>query len=119
MAQSQRLGLAHGDDLHVVRHGVVDRRAQIMLALAGQLMFQLVVVVEVVLDRLFATAGDQNDFAKTGGDRLFNHMLDHRLVDHRQHLFGDRLAGRKHAGAEAGDGNDYLAEHLFWSSHCS
>lgn len=43
VAQSQRLGLAHGDDLHVVRHGVVDRRAQIMLALAGQLMFQLVV----------------------------------------------------------------------------
>ena len=41
-----------------------------------------------------------------GGDRLFDRVLDDRLVDQRQHLLGLRLGGGKEAGAPAGGGED-------------
>ena len=44
------------------------------------------------------------------GDRLLDHVLDDRLVDERQHLLRLRLGGGKEARAEAGGGEDGLAD---------
>ena len=41
--------------------------------------------------------------------RLLDAVLDDRLVDQRQHLLGLRLGGRQEARAEAGGGEDGLA----------
>ena len=44
--------------------------------------------------------------------RLVDHMLDHRPVDHGQHLLGDRLGGGQEPGAETGDGKHGFANRL-------
>ena len=45
-----------------------------------------------------------------GRDRLLDHVLDGRLVDDRQHLLRLGLGGREEAGAQAGGGDDGLAD---------
>jgi hypothetical protein len=53
-------------------------------------------VVEVILDRALAAAGDDDDVLDPRRDRLFHAVLDDGLVDQRQHLFGITLvAGKK------------------------
>ena len=44
------------------------------------------------------------------GDRLFDAVLDDRLVDQRQHFLRLRLGGRQETGAEAGGGEDGFAD---------
>ncbi len=66
--------------------------------------------VEVVLDRVLAAAGDEDDVVHARGDRLFDAVLDDRLVHQHQHLFRLRLGGGQEAGAEAGGGEDGFAD---------
>ena len=56
--------------------------------------------VEVILDRVLAPAGHEDDVRDAGGHRLLDAVLNDRLVDERQHLFRLRLGGRKEASAE-------------------
>ena len=44
--------------------------------------------------------------------RLVDDVLDQRPVDHRQHLLRHRLGGGQEAGAEAGDGENSLADRV-------
>ena len=62
--------------------------------------------VEVVLDRVLAAAGDDDDPLDPGGAGLLDDVLDQRPVDQRQHLLGLRLGGRQESGAEARGGED-------------
>ena len=48
------------------------------------------------------------DVVDAGRDRLFDDVLDRRLVDDGEHLLRHRLGGGKEAGAKAGRGNDGL-----------
>ena len=64
--------------------------------------------VEVVLDRALASAGDDEYVVDAGGDRLFDHVLDDRLVHDRQHLFRLRLGGGQEPRAETRGRNDGL-----------
>lgn len=41
----------------------------------------------------FATSGDDDEFANAGIIRLFNGILDDRLVDDGEHLLGHGLGG--------------------------
>ena len=68
--------------------------------------------VEVVLDRVLAAAGDQDDVVDAGGDRLLDAVLDDRLVDERQHFLGLRLGSGQKPRAESGGGEDRLANVL-------
>ena len=68
--------------------------------------------VEVILDRVLAAAGDEDDVVDAGRDRLLDAVLDDRLVDERQHFLRLRLGGGQEAGAEAGGGEDRLANRL-------
>ena len=64
--------------------------------------------VEVVGERVLVAADDHQDVVDAGGDRLFDDVLDRRLVDDGQHLFRHRLGGGEEAGAEPGCGDDGL-----------
>ncbi|MNY62459.1 hypothetical protein D3C86_1992690 [compost metagenome] len=57
-------------------------------------MLQLVTDIEVILQRALATPGDDRHMLQTGRMCLLDAILDQRLIDNRQHLFGHRLGGR-------------------------
>ena len=50
-----------------------------------------------------------NDVSKTSFCRLFNDVLDCRLVDDGEHLFGGGLRGREEPSSQAGNGDHGLA----------
>jgi phosphoglycerate dehydrogenase-like enzyme len=54
-------------------------------------------------------AGHEDHLANAGGVRLLHGVLHQRLVDHREHLLGQRLGRRKKAGAEAGHREDRVS----------
>lgn len=92
MPQTQRFALTH--EVNVGQVGEVDHLTQLVhLALGLQQVLQLEVAIEVVLQAAFVTARDDEDVIDSGGDRLLNHILDGRSIDHRQHLLGLRLGG--------------------------
>ena len=66
--------------------------------------------VEVILDRVLAAAGDEDDVVDAGRDRFLDAVLDDRLVDERQHFLRLRLGRGKEARAEAGGGEDGFAD---------
>jgi hypothetical protein len=73
-------------------------------------VLELVVEVEVILDRALLAAGDDDDLLDAGRDRLLDGVLDDRLVDQRQHLLRLRLRGGQEASAPAGGREDSLAD---------
>jgi hypothetical protein len=60
------------------------------------------------LAMLFLLRPTMMSVADAGGHRLFDDVLDRRLVDDGQHLFGHRLGGGKEPRAEARSGDDGL-----------
>src|ERR1035437_1575811 len=72
-------------------------------------LLELEVDFEVILDRPLLAAGDDDDLLDTGLDRLFDAVLDDRLVNEREHLLRLCLGGREEAGAPARRRKDRLA----------
>src|SRR5690606_2040212 len=66
--------------------------------------------IEVVFQRSFPTTGDHEDVTKSGGDGLFDDVLDRRFVDDRQHLLRRRLGRGKEAGTQPCGGYDRLPD---------
>src|SRR5918995_4909784 len=66
--------------------------------------------IEVVLHRLLAPAGDDEDVADPGTHRLLNRVLDAGHVDNRDHLFGNRLAGGKEPRSQSRSRNYRLLD---------
>src|SRR5437763_8015907 len=62
----------------------------------------------MVHDRALVTAGDHDDLIDSGGNRLFDPVLDDQLVHHRQHLFRLRLGCGQEARASPAAGNTAL-----------
>src|SRR5690349_1832937 len=60
----------------------------------------------MLLDGALASANHDEDVGDPTRDRLLNDVLDHRLVEDRQHFLRDRLADRQEARAVAG-GRDH------------
>ena len=101
---------------------VLDRRRQIdagrqrpqaveqrRLAAAGKGGVEGRVRAEVVFQHPLAGAADQHDLRQARRDRLFDAVLDDRLVDDGQQLLGQHRRGRQDAGPEARGGEDGLA----------
>ena len=109
VAEAQGLPLAHVGDVDHVGDGA-HLLEQVRLAALLQQLLQLVGDVEVVLDRVLAAAGDDDDVGEARRHRLLDHVLDDRLVDEGQHLLGLRLGGGEEARAQAGGGEDGLAD---------
>jgi hypothetical protein len=108
VAQPERGLLADVVDLGHVGD-VPDHLQLVVVALVGEQLLQLDRAVEVVLDGLLASAGDDQDVLDPGPDGLLDHVLDGGLVDQGQHLLGLRLGRREEAGPEPGRRNHGLA----------
>jgi hypothetical protein len=89
----------------------------IFLAARLEKTFELDVHVEVVLNRVFAAAGDDDDDVDARSDRFFDAVLDDRLVDERQHLLGLGFRGGKEPRAEAGGRKNGFANGRFHARH--
>ena len=99
MAESQRLGLADIDALHIVRLDAANHLEQPCLAGLLQRDFELEGHVEMVFDRALVAACDEDHLANAGGISLFHRVLDQRLVDDWQHFLGLGLRRRQEPGA--------------------
>jgi hypothetical protein len=74
---------------------VAGQRLEVGAPLAlRERVFELELAVEMVLDDGLVAAGDEDEMFDTGLARFVDHMLDQRLVDHRQHLLRHGLRGR-------------------------
>ena len=105
MPQSHRFGLADVTEIGQIRN-VPHLVEHLAFAAALEIFFQFERTVEVVFDRAFASACDDDDVFDAGGDRFFDDVLNQRFVDQRQHLFGGCFGGRKKACTQSGSGNN-------------
>ena len=110
MAEAERLLLPGIGDLAGAHDRPADHRHFARLAALGENAGKLDRMVEMVLDHMLATAGDENELLNAGLSRLLDGILDDRFVDDREHLFGHRLGRRQDAGAHAGDGQNGFAD---------
>ena len=85
----------------------LERLGLVALAQRG---LQLERDVEMFDQRGLAAAGDHAELLDAGGPRFLDRVLDQRLVDDRQHFLGHRLGGGQEPGAQAGDGQNSLAQ---------
>ena len=75
-----------------------------------QSVFKLERDVEVVFDGPLAPSRDEDDLGDAGLLRLFDAVLDERLVHESQHLFRHGLGGGEKSGAEPADGENGLPD---------
>ena len=90
--------------------GVLDRLQAVQIALQLQGPFQDRGAVKVVLQRPLLAAGDHQQVGQSRPDGLLHHILDGRLVNHRQHLLRHCLGGRQEACAQSGGWNDGFSD---------
>jgi hypothetical protein len=110
--EAERVLLAGVGDLARLQHRGGDLGQLLVFRALVQRLGELVGVVEMVLDRRLAAAGDEDELLDPGGLRLLDRVLDDRLVDDRQHLLRQRLGRRKEARAQPADREDRLAHPL-------
>ena len=109
VAKAERLALSHVSEVDHVRD-LADLGELFTLATRLQERFELDRHVEMILDGVLAPARDEDDIRDTGGDCLFDAVLNDWLVDEREHLLRLRLGRRKETGTQAGNGKDGLAD---------
>ncbi len=102
VTQAERRRLADVDARGVRGQHAAQLVEQVALALLLEHGLQLLVGIEVILDRALGGAGDEHQAPRAGGKRLLDRVLDERLVDHRQHLLRARLGRRQEARAAPG-----------------
>jgi hypothetical protein len=103
--------LAHRDHVGHLGDGP-HLGAKRLLAGAAEVGLQLRRDVEVVHDRILAAGADQDHLVHAGRHRLLDDVLDRRAIDDGEELLGHGLGGREESGAEAGGGDDGLADLL-------
>lgn len=75
---------------------------QIIFLLPSQFAFRLMIFIKMISNPSFGAAGHKNYFGNTSFGRFFNHILNQRLVYHREHLLGSALvAGKKCVSSSA------------------
>ena len=90
MAKPQLALLAHGKDVDHFRHPAHFFQL-VQLAGTFQHVLEMQVVVEVVLDDVLVTVGDEDHVLDMGTLGLFHNILDDGLVVDGQHFLGDIL----------------------------
>ena len=112
VAEAQRGLLAR--EARRARRGQIGHQRLIFLALAAprQRVLEFIGHIEMIFDDRLVAAGDEDEMLDAGLARLIDDMLEHRAVDDRQHFLGNRLGGGQKTRAEAGDGQDGLADRL-------
>ena len=109
VAEAERLALPDVREVDHVRD-LADLLELLALAARLEKRLELHRDVEVILDRVLAAAGDEDDVVDARRDRFLDAVLNDRLVDERQHFLRLRLGGGQEARAEAGGGEDGFAD---------
>ena len=100
---AQALGVILVGKGHRHGRGSVHRVGLLGLAARAQHVLKLLVNAKVGLDlRLLVRVDDDDLVDALGLERLLDHVLDDRLVEHREQLLGSSLGSRQKTGAEAG-----------------
>ncbi len=81
MADSQRLGLAHELEAHVLRKKPPQLGEQLVAVVKRKCALELVGLVEMILDGALAAVGDENELPDAGAYHLLDRIVDQRLVD--------------------------------------
>jgi len=85
---------------------------ELSLPLLLELHLQRRCRIEVILNGPLRMAADDQDLLNPACQRLFNNVLDCRLVHNRQHLFWRRLRRRQKSRTKTSCRNDCLANLL-------
>ena len=109
VAEPELLLLAHVGDLGQVAD-VADPAEHLDVATLLEQVLELVRDVEVILDRALLARGHDDDLLDAGGDGLLDRVLDHRLVDEREHLLRLGLGRREKSGSPTGGGKDGFSD---------
>src|SRR5215469_11146260 len=112
VAETERMLLPRIGDLSGLRHPRFDVGDLGLLAACLQRAFELVRMVEVILNRALGATGDEDELLDTRRARFLNRILDQGLVDDGQHFLGHGLGSRKESGAEATDRKHCFANAL-------
>ena len=88
----------------------------VVVALVAQHRDDVVVALEVALDRRLGVAADDDDVIDPGPQRLVDDELDRRRVADRHQLLGHRLGRWEEPGARSGSRDDRTA-HLHRPHH--
>ena len=91
---------------------VLHHLQEVELALLLELRLKRWRRVEVILDGALAVAADDEDLLDAARERLFDDVLDGRLIDDWQHLLRRRLRRRQEARTVAGRRNDCFSDFL-------
>ena len=91
---------------------VLHHLQEVELALLLELCLKRRRRVEVILDGALAVAADDEDLLDAARERLFDDVLDGRLIDDWQHLLRRRLRSRQEARAVACCWNDRFSDFL-------
>ena len=100
MAEPERALLAGIGDPAGCRDDGVELVQEIVLAPLAERHFKLGGGIEMVFDGVLRAAGHEIAFLNAGGRCFLERVLDQRLIDNRQHLFGHGLCDRQKTGAE-------------------
>jgi len=73
---------------------VPDRLELALLAALSEHTLQLGIRTKVISHAVLALGQHEHELACAGRHRLLGGPLDHRPVEHRQQLFGQRFGGR-------------------------
>ena len=109
VSQAEGMLLAGVGDLSGGRGAVPDPLQRLGLPAAGQHVLQLHRLIEIVLDRVLAPSGHEDELFDAGRPRLLERVLDQRLVDHRQQFLGQGLGCRQEPGPQPADRQDGFA----------
>ena len=94
-------------DRHTTRMG--DGVGISILAALAKQVLERAIGLEIAQQLRLAGRGDDNGIVDLlGVECLLNDVLDDRLVEHRQHLFGRALGARQKTRAKTGGGDDCL-----------
>ena len=110
-------GLLLPRERHGARIGEAFQQAVQLLGLLprGQERFQLIGVIEMIFDHMLAPAGHEDELLDARLACLLHPVLDHGLVDNRQHLLWNCLGGGQESCAHPGDGKDGFTN--WWCRH--
>ena len=100
MAQAQRARLANEHAVHVVGLDVVHDLEQLGLVATLEFVFELESRIKMITDGALVAARDEDHFPYACRVGFVDRVLDQRLVDHRQHLFGNGLGGGQETRAQ-------------------
>ena len=117
MAESERNRLTNVDAAHARRNNAADDFEELFLALHLKLALKFRIAVEMIFNGTLVAAGDKDHFRHAGGGSFFKRILNEGLVDDREHFLRHRLGGRKEAGAETINGEDYFTDGLHMNSN--